>query len=218
MNKKIIIFGGTGGLGSQLVSKLGAEGYTVKGLSSKDVDVTDYAQVEGVMQEHIPDIVINLAGANADSFLHKLSDTNNREAARKVMKVNTVGVVNVVAAALPHMRSNQYGRIILTSSVLTKKPVMGTGVYGSSKTFIKGLVMTCGLENASKNVTCNALQLGYFDGGLTHKIPDKVKTVIKDSIPAGRWGTIDELYNTVKFLIDTPYCNGTSIEVDGGIQ
>ena len=216
--KVVAVFGGSGGLGSQLISRLEKDGHIVIGLSSKDVDITKFDQVKAFMTKSTPDIVINLAGANADGFLHKLSHNHNMEVAQKVMEINTIGVVNVVAAALPHMREKLYGRIILTSSVLTKKPVVGTGIYGSAKAFIKGLVKTCGLENASKNVTCNALQLGYFDGGLTHKIPDRAKEMIKNSIPAGRWGTIDELHNTIKFLIDTPYCNGTSLEVDGGIQ
>lgn len=218
MSNIVAVFGGSGGLGSQLVSRLKEDGYSVKGLSSKDVDITNFEQVQSFMVNNTPDIVINLAGINVDGFLHKLSDSRCREAAQKVIEINTVGALNVVSASLPHMRANKYGRIILTSSVLIKKPIVGTGVYGSSKAFIKSLVKNCSLENASKNVTCNALQLGYFDGGLTHTIPEKSKNIIKSSIPAGRWGTIEELYNTVKFLINTPYCNGTSIEVDGGIQ
>jgi len=70
----------------------------------------------------------------------------------------------------------------------------------------------------SKNVTCNTIQLGYFDGGLTYNIPEEFRNQILETIPAKRWGTIEELENTVRFLINTPYINGTSIKINGGID
>ena len=72
------------------------------------------------------------------------------------------------------------------------------------------------MENANKGVTCNTIQLGYFDGGLTYKIPEQFRADIQKSIPIGRWGSIDELENVIRCLIDTPYINGTSIKVNGG--
>ena len=74
-----------------------------------------------------------------------------------------------------------YGRIILISSVLAKKIVLGTSLYSGSA-FIDNLVKTASAENVSMGITCNSLQLGYFDGGMCHRLPEKYKDQIKNSI------------------------------------
>ena len=61
------------------------------------------------------------------------------------------------------------------------------------------------------------MQLGYFDGGLTYKIPETFRDTIKNNIPAKRWGMIDELHNTIDYLIETGYITGQNINISGGI-
>jgi NAD(P)-dependent dehydrogenase (short-subunit alcohol dehydrogenase family) len=116
------------------------------------------------------------------------------------------------------MRENEFGRIITISSVLAEKPVISTGVYSGCKGFIDSFVKTVALENASKNISCNSIQLGYFDGGLTYKIPETFREQVLNTIPAKRWGSIHELTNLIEFLINTPYVTGTNIKINGGID
>ena len=116
------------------------------------------------------------------------------------------------------MRNKNFGRIILISSVLSKKPVVSTSIYSGCKGFLDSFVKTVGLENASKNISCNTIQLGYFDGGMTYKIPEQIRNSILESIPSKRWGSMIELENTIKFLINTPYVNGTNLKINGGID
>jgi NAD(P)-dependent dehydrogenase (short-subunit alcohol dehydrogenase family) len=115
------------------------------------------------------------------------------------------------------MREQKYGRIILISSVLADHPVISTGVYAGCKGFVDSLVKTAALENAGKDINCNSIQLGYFDGGLTYKIPEEFRENIKNNIPAKRWGTIKELFNTVEYLIEVGYITGQNINISGGI-
>ena len=115
------------------------------------------------------------------------------------------------------MREKQFGRIILSSSVLANHPVVSTAIYAGCKGFVDSLTKTVAIENITKNITCNSLQLGYFDGGLTHKIPNDFKDSIKNSIPMKRWGTIKELHNTIKYLIETEYITGQNINISGGL-
>jgi NAD(P)-dependent dehydrogenase (short-subunit alcohol dehydrogenase family) len=53
---------------------------------------------------------------------------------------------------------------------------------------------------------------------MTYKIPEYVRENILNSIPSKRWGQIDELENTIRFLINTPYVNGTNLKINGGID
>lgn len=213
--KKVVVVGGTGGLGKQLVPRLTE--YQVTSLSSSDLDVRDQQKVFEYFQNNPADIVINLSGYSKDSFIHKLG-SHNKEAVDNQIDINVKGNLHILSACLPSMRQNGYGRVILISSVLAEKPVVGTGVYSGCKGFLDSLAKTVALENMSKNITCNTIQLGYFDGGLTYNIPQEFRNQILNTIPVGRWGTIEELENTVEFLINTPYINGTSIKINGGID
>jgi NAD(P)-dependent dehydrogenase (short-subunit alcohol dehydrogenase family) len=116
------------------------------------------------------------------------------------------------------MRERNFGRIILISSILSSRPVAGTSVYSGCKAFIDNLVKTCSIENLSKGITCNSLQLGYMDGGLVYEIPTDIREKIKESIPLKRWGNIIELENSVRYLINTEYVSGCSLKINGGLD
>jgi NAD(P)-dependent dehydrogenase (short-subunit alcohol dehydrogenase family) len=213
--KTIALFGAGGGLGSKLLPLLENK-YKVIGLRSTDVDVTDFIKVKSFFDDNKVDIVINLSGYNSDTFAHKISESNI-ETIDKQINVNVKGTINIVSNCLSYMRDQQFGRVILVSSILADHPVISTSVYAGCKGFVDSFTKTVALENANKNVTCNSLQLGYFDGGLTYKIPENFRETIKNSIPSKRWGTIDELYNTIEYLIETGYMTGQNINISGGI-
>ena len=218
MMYKIELFGATGGLGSKLFEKLKLkDNYEIISVGSKDVDITDYNQVKLFFESNDIDIVINLAGINYDKFLHKITE-NDLDSVKKSIDVNIIGAINIISCCLQKMRLKNYGRIILTSSVLAEKPVVATSIYSGCKGFIDSFAKTIALENANKNISCNTIQLGYFDGGLTYKINESIRDNIKNTIPMNRWGSIDELNNLIELLINTPYITGTNIKINGGID
>lgn len=213
--KTVALFGASGGLGSQLLPLLETK-YNVIGLSSSDIDVTSFNQVNKFFESHNIDIVINLSGYNFDIFTHKINgDVLNQ--IDKQVDINILGTVNIVSNCLNKMREQQFGRIILVSSVLADHPVISTSIYAGCKGFVDSFTKTVALENANKNINCNSLQLGYFDGGLTYKIPENFRDTIKNNIPAKRWGMITELYNTIEYMIETGYVTGQNINISGGI-
>jgi NAD(P)-dependent dehydrogenase (short-subunit alcohol dehydrogenase family) len=213
--KTVALFGASGGLGSQLLPLLETK-YNVIGLSSSDIDVTSFDQVNKFFESHNIDIVINLSGYNFDIFTHKINgDVLNQ--IDKQVDINILGTVNIVSNCLNKMREQQFGRIILVSSVLADHPVISTSIYAGCKGFVDSFTKTVALENANKNINCNSLQLGYFDGGLTYKIPENFRDTIKNNIPAKRWGMITELYNTIEYMIETGYVTGQNINISGGI-
>jgi len=213
--KKIIILGGTGGLGCE-VGKLLEEKYDVYSVGSK-LDVTDFDALQRWFHVNQYDIVINLAGYNHDRLIHKYDEESIYEAEKQI-RINVMGNVNLLAACLPKMRSSGFGRVILVSSVLASKPVIGTSVYSASKAFIDNIVKTTALENANKGITCNSIQLGYFDAGMAHRIPLEFQEKIKQNIPLKRFGKIEELYNTIEYLINTEYVSGTSLKINGALE
>lgn len=213
--KKVVIFGGTGGLGSAVANLL--KNYDIKAVGSKDVDVSNFYDVKQFFLKTPYDIIINLSGINQDIFVHKI-DEKHLDSINKQIDTNIKGNINIISNGLVSMRENSYGRIITISSVLAEKPVVSTGVYSGCKGFIDSFVKTVAIENATKNISCNSIQLGYFDAGLTYRIPEAFRDNIQKSIPMQRWGTVQELVNLIEFLIQTPYVTGTNIKINGGID
>lgn len=216
MTKKMLIIGGTGGLGKEMTSMF-SEKYDVLSVGSRDLDITDFSNLEKFFHVNTFDIILNLSGYNFDSFLHRYDEDKIYEA-DKLIDINAKGNINLLATCLPMMRKNKYGRVIILSSVLSTLTVPGTSVYSASKAFVDSLVKTATLENISKGITCNSIQLGYFDAGMAHRIPEKTQQAIIQKIPVKRFGMMKELFNTIEFIINTEYVAGTNIKINGGIS
>jgi len=213
---KVLIIGGTGGLGSGLVANLESD-YEITSMGSNDLNILDVDNLRAFFQKYEAEVILNVSGYNYDCLLHRYDDKNFNEIDKQI-DIVVKGNVNLLNACLPGMRSRGYGRIILTSSILVSKPVAGTGVYSASKAFVEGLVKACSVENAFKGITASAIQVGYFDAGLTHRIPSKLQDSILNQLPTSRWGTIEELASVVRLLIENAYLNGTTIKINGGAE
>lgn len=213
--KKIAIFGGTGGVG-KILAKLLENKYEVISLGSKDVDITNYTSVESFFNDVDVDYVLLLSVFNYDCFLHKYNN-ENYDFLKKQVDVNVIGTVNVLNCCLKKFREKQNGKIIVFSSILSEKPMPGTSLYSSSKSFIETLVKTASIENASKNISINTIQLGYFNAGLLEKIPEGIKQQIINKIPAKRWGNIEEIHSLVDCILENDYINGTVLKINGGL-
>jgi acetoacetyl-CoA reductase len=208
---KVTIFGGTGGLGSQILkSTIYAD---IDRLGSKDVDFWEPGEIFNYFEKTKPDIIIFFNAQSQNSFLHKF----NTGAIENLIQTNITGTTQATMIALQYMRLNEFGRLIYASSITTEKNVMGTSVYAASKAYYENLVKTIALENASKGITANCIQLGYMDGGLTYKLPEEILKQKLQEIPAGRLGKISEIDKTIKFLIDNEYVNGSTIKLTGGL-
>ena len=59
--------------------------------------------------------------------------------------------------------------------------------------------------------------MGYWDGGMAYKVDQKYQDLAKEKIGLKRFGKIEELFNTIKYIVDTEYLAGSSIRIDGGL-
>lgn len=157
-------------------------------------------------------ILINAAGISVDSIAHR----TNPENWLRVLSTNLCGVFNMCRAVLPIMRKKGWGRIINLSSVVGHVGVPGTAAYATSKAGLEGLTRTLAVESAARNITVNALVLGYMSVGLINSVPERERAMIHQSIPARHFGHPDNVVNAIQFLIDSEYVTGASIPIDGG--
>lgn len=223
----VIITGASKGIGQALMRKFADDGYEVVGTynSSKPgdgeyykVDVKSYDEVCQWIESMRPRlnevVLINCAGISYNSFAHKADIAQWGE----VIDVNIKGTFNVIRSMLPYMREAGFGRIINFSSVVTKLPTPGVSAYSASKAALVGLTKTLAVENASKGVTINAINLGYCNVGMgVNDVPVEYQEKMLAQIPAKRFCDIEEVYSTIRYIIDTPYLNGSAIDINGGI-
>jgi 3-oxoacyl-[acyl-carrier protein] reductase len=79
------------------------------------------------------------------------------------------------------------------------------------------LVSTANKENIKYGITCNTIQLGYWDGGMAYRVEQKYQDMAKEKIGLKRFGNMNELYNTIDFIIENEYICGTNLKIDGGL-
>lgn len=215
MKKTIAVLGGTGGLGTKLVPLLKTK-YNVIKLGSKDVNVLELSSLQEFFSEHDIDIVLNMFGKEYDTYLGKI-DNNNINEVYEMLNINILGTVNVLASCIPKMISKNWGRVISISSILSEMNVPKASLYSASKAFIDRLISSANKENIRFGVTCNSIQLGYWDGGMRERLSPEFSEIAKNKIGLKRWGTTEELYNSINYIIDNEYVCGINLKLDGGI-
>ena len=112
------------------------------------------------------------------------------------------------------------GKIINIASMLSFQGGIRVPSYTASKSAVAGLTRLIANELAGKGIDCNAIAPGYMatDNTAPLRADADRSAAILARIPAGRWGTPDDLMGTVVFLASaaSDYINGYTIAVDGG--
>ena len=231
--KTLLIIGSSGGLGSELVSFFKDQEYNLAlhyyenppeasgtNIRHYTADITNEEAVVKLIDQVVSDfgqidIVLHNAGVSRNGMSWKLDldDWN------QTLAVNLTGPFLVSKHCIPHMRENQFGRILFMSSVVARTGFIGTSAYAASKAGLIGLTKTLSKELANKSITVNALALGYFNAGMINDVPDEMQAELKKVIPTGRLGDPQELAAFIGYLISekSAYLTGQTINVNGGL-
>ncbi len=162
------------------------------------------------------DILVN----NAGTILRDPISVHSDDYWDKVIEVNLSSQFILTREIGKDMVERGYGKIVFIASLLSFQGGIWVPGYASSKGGIKQLTMAFANEWASKGVTVNAIAPGYIATDNTKALrenPERNKSIL-DRIPAGRWGTPEDLMGTIVFLSSdaSNYLNGTVVTVDGG--
>ena len=124
------------------------------------------------------------------------------------------------AAARQFMKQESGGKIIQIASMLSYQGGIRVPSYTASKSAVKGITMTMANEWAKYGINVNAIAPGYMATNNTEALrnDEKRSADILERIPAGRWGTPDDLMGAAVFLASSAsdYVNGFTLAVDGG--
>jgi NAD(P)-dependent dehydrogenase (short-subunit alcohol dehydrogenase family) len=127
-------------------------------------------------------------------------------------------------AAMPHMQKRRKGSIIITASNSGVQHDRGMIAYCTTKHAVIAMARQIAVDYAADNIRCNALCPGFvdtpFNRGFEAQMGGRagLETYINQSIPMGRWATVDEIAASIVYLASdqSSFMTGHALVVDGG--
>ena len=184
-------------------------------------DLMNIGPIQSIVNETIRtfgkvDVLVNNAGIIRRTPAIDFSEKDWDD----VMAINSKTVFFFCQAVARDMMKRKYGKIINISSLLAFQGGILVPSYAASKGAVAQVTKALANEWAQHGITINAIAPGYMATNNTKALrEDPVRSkAILDRIPAGRWGTPDDLKGPVMFLASqaSDYMNGHVLVVDGG--
>lgn len=240
-NKTAIVTGANTGLGQGICIALAAAGAHVFGIARRSCEETaaKISEIGGTFTEVIADL------SDMDS-INKIMEQVLAKTERIDILVNNAGIIKrcdaidvtpedwdaVIdlnekmvfflsqAVAKQWIEDKKGGKIINIASMLSYQGGIRVPAYAASKSAIAGITRALANEWAIHNINVNAIAPGYMATNNTTQLrsdSDRSDDILS-RIPAGRWGTPEDMYGAAIFLASdaSAYMNGFTIAVDGG--
>jgi 3-oxoacyl-[acyl-carrier protein] reductase len=121
-------------------------------------------------------------------------------------------------AVLPGMRARRYGRIVQVDSEVVDRPPPGRSAYATAKSAQIGLTRSWARELAPLGITVNTVAPGFVPVERHADVTEEIRRAYVASVPAGRFGTSDEIADAVSFFASEAagFVTGQRLVVDGG--
>lgn len=238
-DKTVLIFGGNSGIGRAAATGFAHEGarILITGRNSETLDgaratigdachamqadITKLADTERVVRSARDwlggvDVLFINAGIGTFVPLEEASESLFDH----IMGTNLKGPYFALKEALPIL--NEGASVILTSSIAHIKPLAGNSIYAASKAGLRSLVQNIGAELVGRNIRVNCFSPGPIDTPIFDRStpdPSAMRAAMREVVPMGRLGTVEEAAAAVLFLAstDSSFISGIDLVVDGGL-
>ncbi len=236
--KSALVTGASGGIGAAIARTLHAAGATVALSGTREEALAAVAETLGERVHVVPcdlgdraavaalparaeeamgriDILVNNAGVTRDRLAvrMKLEDWD------RVLAVNLTAAFQLAQAVLPGMMKHRWGRIIGISSIIGVTGNPGQTNYAASKAGMIGMSKALAQEVASRGITVNCIAPGFIATPMTEVLPEKLRDKLCEKIPAGMFGTPDDIAAAAVYLAsdEAGYVTGQTLHVNGGM-
>ncbi len=242
-NRKVIVTGGSQGIGTAISLEFAKNGADVcltyrkhkkeakkiaeqiKNIGQKAIaiqcDISSFTEAEAVVKETISelgglDILVNNAGMNWDGVSWKMTE----EQWDRVIEVNLKGYFNFVRHSAPILKEKKSGKIINITSINGLRGKFGQSNYSASKAGIIGYTKALAKELGAFNINVNALAPGLIETAMLKESEarDKIIDMAMAEMVLKRIGQPEDLANAAVFLASdmAKHITGEIIKVDGG--
>jgi NAD(P)-dependent dehydrogenase (short-subunit alcohol dehydrogenase family) len=235
-----VITGGAQGIGFSIAMRLLASGATVSiwdrdanavGIALEQLNHTEMISVELVDVSDISSVAIatentilkhgkidilvasaGIAGPNHLLWEYPL------DAWKQVIDVNLTGVFHCCRAIVPHMLSQNYGRIVNVASIAGKEGNPQASAYSASKAGVIALTKSLGKETATKNIAVNCVTPAAAKTRIFDQITPEFINFMLSRIPRGRFLELAEVSSMVAWLVseENSFTTGAVFDLSGG--
>lgn len=241
MNKTVLITGASRGIGSAIARAFAREGCRLIINCSKSPDalfalatelqttchseiltsvgdISDYSYTEQLFDQIAArfggaDIVVNNAGISHIGLLHDMTI----EEWNHIISVNLTSAFSTSKLAIPYMLRQQSGKIINISSIWGNVGASCEVAYSACKGGLNAFTRALAKELAPSGIQVNAIACGVIDTEMNACFSAEERKALEDEIPAGRFGTPDEVAAlAVQLATGNEYLTGQIITLDGG--
>ena len=237
-NKKVLITGSSGGIGTALVNKFIDYKAKIICTSSNQTNLdklkSDYGNdnyyylldfsnsdslsknIKIITKDHPDiDILINNAGITNDNLFLRMKENQWEE----VIKINLNSNFYILKEILPNMLKRKSGNIIGITSVIAFTGNQGQANYAASKSALISMYKSISLEVSSRNIRVNSIAPGFIKTNMTDKLSDLQTEEIMKKIPLKKLGEAEDVANMALFLSSdmSSYITGQTFHVNGGM-
>jgi 3-oxoacyl-[acyl-carrier protein] reductase len=241
---EILVTGGGHGLGRHLVERALVEARRVAVFEKDEAaiaqlraahpaikcylcDVTDPGAVARAMAAlendgFALDALVNNAGLVHSALLVNLLEKNNRvhsaEEWQRVLAANLSSVFYVTGPVVDHMLKRRKKGVVINMSSISARGNAGQSAYSAAKAGVNALTRTWAKELGGFGIRFVSIAPGFIDTESTRKaLSEENLARLKEQIPLRRLGEVEHIYQTVRFIVENDYVNGTVLEIDGGL-
>lgn len=188
------------------ITELGGRAVAIK------ADVSISSEVDRLIETTLKqfdriDHMINNAGVGKIVSLEELDAAHFEQ----TLRLNLLSAFLVSQAAIPHMKSIG-GRLIYMSSIAARTGGMVSAAYAASKAGIEGLMHYYATFLLPYRITANAIAPAL----IASDIVNEMKLPPPDELPLGRVGRPEEIWSTVRMILETEYLTGQTIHINAG--
>ena len=234
----IIVTGGAAGIGLAIAQRLVESGARVS-LWDRDekalkdgagqvggqahtarVDVSDEASVKRAFDETLAALgrvdgmvcSAGITGPNLTTWDYPVADW------KQVLDINLTGVFLCNKAAIPHMKANDYGRIVNIASIAGKEGNPNASAYSASKAGVISLTKSLGKEVAKTGIRVNCVTPAAVKTGMFAQMTQAHIDFMLSKIPMGRFGQVEEIAALVAWLCteECSFSTGAVFDLSGG--
>ena len=209
--KRVIITGGTGGLGKAIAIEFAGKGWDVIALGRSDLDLADSNTVTRFFETNVCDLLVCCAGIIRDVPLSWMEEVQWDE----VFAVNFKAAARCATAAVPGMLAKGRGHVIFVSSYAALHPAVGQAAYATAKAALHGLAREMAEMHGRDGLRFNVVLPGVLETPMTESVSEKRKEAILGAHCLDHFNTVAAAAGFIRFLEEEiPFTSGQVFSLD----